>query len=156
MAQWEQPPHLARVPCGRGFDVLRLPQVLGLTLLWELDQDDQDHEVPVLEQHNRPKPWIYILAQPGTARAWTNRRLPPRVSLLTAGDTLLVPSPLADAITGVQQHHQLWRTPPTGDGHLAHADQLAEALDRALDPHWQAARIRNARAAFYKGRHRST
>ncbi|MYT73372.1 MULTISPECIES: hypothetical protein [unclassified Streptomyces] len=154
ITQWEQPPHIAQIPCGNTFQALRLPQMLGLTLLWELDQAAE--EIPVLEQHSRPKPWIYVLAHPRTRQAWKRRILPPRVTLLAGGDTLWAPCPDADAITGVRQHHTyLWRTPPADDSHLADPDHLAEALENALDPRWQAARVRAARAAFYIGRHRT-
>ncbi|MGY0021146.1 hypothetical protein [Streptomyces sp. cg35] len=152
--QWEQPPHLAEIPLGRRFDALRLPQMLGLTLLWELARDRS--RIPVLEEHARPKPWIYVLAEPGTAEAWGTRRRQSGATILSAGDTLTVPSPLADAITGVQRHHRyMWRTAPNGAGTLAASDDLATALDRALDPDRQAERIRAARAVFFKGRHRT-
>lgn len=148
-AQWEKPPHLARLPAGRGFDVLRLHQRLGLTVLWELGEHADT--VPVLEEHALPRPWVYILAQAKTADSWP---LHPDAVMLTHGEELRVPSPRADGITGVQQHTFLWRTAPTGSGDLADAEQLRTAFARALDPDRQAARIRAARAVFFHGRHR--
>ncbi|MEU6394605.1 hypothetical protein [Streptomyces sp. NPDC046939] len=151
--QWERPPHVARIPTGRRFDALRLTQPLALTVLWELG--GLAEKVPVLEQHDGPRPVFSILAHldddPG---AWPPQ--PPSSSLLTTGGSILVPSPNADALTGVQLHALLWRTPPDGSGHLADPGALREALARARDTDRQSARIRAARSAFYGAKHRRT
>ncbi|GAA2294824.1 hypothetical protein OKJ48_19925 [Streptomyces kunmingensis] len=148
--QWERPPHLARLPTGRRFDALRLSQPLGLTVLWELG--GQAEKVPVLEQHIEIRPVFYILTEPREAGSWP--RQPDSATVLTAGAELTVPSPHADALTGVQRHSLLWRTAPDGSGHLADPDVLRTALALARDTDRQKARIRAARSAFYGAKHR--
>ncbi|MZD06718.1 hypothetical protein GTW43_16670 [Streptomyces sp. SID5785] len=149
-AQWEQAPHLARLPAGRRFDALRVHQPLGLTVLWELGDDAG--KVPVLEEHAPPRPVFYILAQPGTA---DGLRPPDQEDALFLGEgaELTVPSPHADGITGVQQHSFMWRVAPDGSGRLATPDALAAALELARDTDRQAARIRAARSVFYGAKH---
>lgn len=155
--QWDRPPHVARIPTGRRFDALRLTQPLGLTVLWELG--GLAEKVPVLEQHNEPRPVFYILAHPADADDDTDDAdgWPPQPhpsTVLTTGESITVPSPNADALTGVQRHALLWRTAPDGSGHLADPDALRAALARARDTDRQSARIRAARSAFYGAKHR--
>jgi hypothetical protein len=147
--QWERPPHLARLPAGRCFDALRLSQPLGLTVLWELG--GLAEKVPVLEQHIEPRPVFFILTQPCAAGGWPSR---PDSTVLSAGEDLTVPSPRADALTGVRHHSHLWRTAPDGSGHLADPGVLRSALALARDTDRQAARVRAARSAFYGAKHR--
>ncbi|MET7520046.1 hypothetical protein ABZS88_43160 [Streptomyces sp. NPDC005480] len=146
--QWEKPPHLASVPAGVRFDVLRLFQPLALTVLWELG--DLAQQAPVLEEHLQRRPAFYFLAEPGTAQNWQ----PDRHSVvLTTGDDLVLPSPSADGIAGVQRHAFLWRTPPDGSGRLVDHETLATAYAHARDPERQAARIRAARSVFWGAQH---
>ncbi|MFI0241124.1 hypothetical protein [Streptomyces sp. NPDC016845] len=148
--QWDQPPYVARIPTGRRFDALRLTQPLGLTVLWELG--GLAEKVPVLEQHIEPRPVFYILAHADDSDTWPPQ--PRSSSVLTTGESIAVPSPNADALTGVQRHALLWRTAPDGSGHLADPDALRAALARARDTDRQSARVRAARSAFYGAKHR--
>ncbi|WP_372350800.1 hypothetical protein [Streptomyces sp. KL116D] len=143
-AQWATAPHLASIPAGIRFDVLRLLQPLALNVLWELG--DVADKTPVLEEHCPPRPVLYLLAEPGTAAAW-----PPDAhsTWLTTGHILTCPSPDADAIAGVQRHAFLWRTPPDGIRQPAATDLLLTAYRHARDPERQAARIRAARSVFW-------
>ncbi|MGY0489584.1 hypothetical protein [Streptomyces sp. WG-D5] len=152
-AAWEQSPFLARLPAGRTWDALRVQQPLGLTVLWELGEEAA--AVPVLEEHAKPRPVFYILARADAvapAPAWPETE---DVRMLTAGEDLAMPSPDADAITGVRHHSFLWRTPPDGSGRLADPELLRAALRSALDPARQAERIRAARAVFWASKRHS-
>jgi hypothetical protein len=148
-AQWEQAPYLARLPAGDRFDVLRVHQPLGLTVLWELGDDAG--KVPVLEEHAPPRPVFYILTRPGAAEDAPEDQ--DDALFLGAGQELTVPSPHADGITGVQQHTFMWRVPPDGSGRVADPDVLHRALSLARDGDRQAARIRAARSVFYGAKH---
>ncbi|MYW70172.1 hypothetical protein GTY65_39885 [Streptomyces sp. SID8379] len=145
--QWEQDTFTALIPVGIRFDVLRVSQPLGLTLLWELGQDAE--KIPVLEDHTPPRPAFCFLTRTGHLTTW-----PPATDaiVLARGDELAVPSPAADAIDGVQHHNLLWRTAPDGNGHVADPETLHSALVRARDPQRQTARIRAAHSAFWSSR----
>ncbi|WP_372346203.1 hypothetical protein [Streptomyces sp. KL116D] len=145
--QWEEPPHLAVLPTGVRFDVLRLPQPFALAVLWELG--DQAQKIPVLEEHVQPRPVFYLLAEPGTLDGLSAGDS----TVLTVGDEFTVPSPGADGITGVQRHSFLWRTAPDGGGQLADADELRTACEHARDSDRQAARVRAARSVFWGAKH---
>ncbi|MEV5607543.1 hypothetical protein [Streptomyces sp. NPDC052225] len=149
-AAWEQSPYLVTLPAGRTWDALRLPQPLGLTVLWELGRAGE--AVPVLEEHAKPRPVFYILTTPGTAGSWPQSD---EVRMVTAGQELRMPSPAADAITGVRHHSFLWRVPPDGSGYLADPEQLRAALASAQDPDRQAERVRAARAVFWASKRHS-
>ncbi|WP_306319536.1 MULTISPECIES: hypothetical protein [unclassified Streptomyces] len=121
-------------------------------MLWELGKEAD--AVPVLEEHAKPRPVFYILTglDATDGADWPEAE---DVRMLTAGEELSMPSPDADAITGVRHHSFLWRTPPDGSGRLADAQLLRTALKSALDPCRQAERIRAARAVFWASKRHS-
>ncbi|WP_338702578.1 hypothetical protein V2W30_34835 [Streptomyces sp. Q6] len=144
--QWEQT-LIAEIPVGIRFDVLSVPQPLGLTLLLELGEEAEG--IPVLEEHVK-RPVFHLLVHPGGMDDWPDA---PDTAILTQGALFAVPSPAADAIVGAQQHGLLWRTVPDGYGRLADPDTLLAALTRARAPERQAARVRAARSDFWGSRH---
>ncbi|MCX3061630.1 hypothetical protein [Streptomyces beihaiensis] len=148
-AAWRESPYLARLPAGKAWDALRVPQPLGLTVLWELG--DLAEKVPVLEEHAKPRPVFYILTEPGTAADWPDAE---DARMVSTGEDLHMPSPGADGITGVQHHSFLWRVPPDGSGRLADPDVLRTAVALARNCDRQAERVRAARAVFYASRRR--
>ncbi|MFE6888118.1 hypothetical protein [Streptomyces sp. NPDC057694] len=139
---------IALIPLGVRFDVLRVPQPLGLTLLWELG--DEADKTAVLEEHTLPRPCLHLPVKPGRMDDhWGDS---PEQTMLSRGVDWPAPSPAANAITGVQQHGLLWRIPPDGSGRFADPDTLHHALTRARGPARQAARIRAAHSVFWTTR----
>lgn len=147
-AWWAEPPFLAVVPVGHHFDVLRLRQALGLTVLWELGREAE--RLPVLEEHG-PPPGCISSASPvplESGPAWKVRSCCPLAASWRCRRRW--PTELRGCIVTVF----CGETRRTAVGALLPVLCCVRRLSVRWTAARQADRVRAARTSFFGARHR--
>ncbi|MFE7948200.1 hypothetical protein [Streptomyces sp. NPDC057426] len=117
LAEWsDSPDHLAEVPLGVLFDVLRVADAIGLPALEELYQQ-RVALGPVL--HCQPRQTVELLVPVGAAEKWDALR---GTVCAGQGGTLRCPAP------GTVSRGRTWLQPPSGTGVLTDPEVLRAAL----------------------------
>ncbi|MEU9983607.1 hypothetical protein [Streptomyces sp. NPDC050856] len=118
-AEWaDTPDHLAEIPLGIHFDVLRVVDRLGLPVLDQLANSSTVTLGPVL--HCQPRQSLEFLVPAGTAEMWEPLHL---TVCAGRGATLRCPVP------GVTSRGRTWLYPPSGDGLLTDPGLLRGRLE---------------------------
>lgn len=124
LLEWEStPPHRAVLPCGLRWDVVRMPESLGLAVLARLGGTDPDQVGPVLR--DLPGHRMYWFIPLGHTEAW--RRPGTDVHLLGRGCFLVVPHPDIQGDGSSEWEH--W---PARTGTLTNPGRLAATVAEAL------------------------